>query len=560
MFLNRKLFLPFSFGLLYLSLISAILYIYINIFSDYNKDLESTKNKIIGVKYLKLLHDISFTTIKVEDKKIKDKSIQINIKAIDNFLKIHPKFNDKRLEKHLEFFKKSNINYDDTDLYNFVDFINNENYRAGNKAGILFSKDKQRYFLGTLITHYLPELFISLGISHSLLEELIKNRYLDENKKNIYIEQNKLVHLSSEEVHNIISLLDKDSSNKNLFTSIEEFQTVLEELKISKNKLTIFDDNSAKLESSLNITHKLIEISEKLNNQNRQLLEKLFRDDEKYLSDKMTQYNILIFFIILFLTVIFIYSFFIYKSNIQKDKHIFQQSRLAQMGEMISMIAHQWRQPLGAISATAVNIQLAIELEEFDLETKEGIDKSNEYFLERLENINGFVNNLTVTIDDFRNFYKPNKKSVLVKLDEVIIKALSIIKASLISDNIEILEHYNSSSELEIYDSEMMQVILNILKNAQDNFKEKGTQKPQIRITTDEKTISICNNGGGISESILDKIFDPYFSTKDELNGTGLGLYMSKTIVEDHHNGKLHVENKDDGVCFIIELGDISEK
>ncbi|MEA2099581.1 MAG: HAMP domain-containing sensor histidine kinase [Campylobacterota bacterium] len=100
----------------------------------------------------------------------------------------------------------------------------------------------------------------------------------------------------------------------------------------------------------------------------------------------------------------------------------------------------------------------------------------------------------------------------------------------------------------------MMQVILNILKNAQDNFKEKRIKNPQIRIITDRDRISIYDNGGGIPIDIKEKIFDPYFSTKDEKNGTGLGLYMSKIIVEEHHNGDIYAENIDGGVCFIIEL------
>ena len=111
----------------------------------------------------------------------------------------------------------------------------------------------------------------------------------------------------------------------------------------------------------------------------------------------------------------------------------------------------------------------------------------------------------------------------------------------------------------KIYSNEIMQVILNILKNSQDNFKEQATKDPKITITcecplSDTYFLKIFDNGGGIPEDIINKIFDPYFSTKSEKNGTGLGLYMSKTIIEEHHDGKLSVENTDDGVCFIIEF------
>ena len=101
-----------------------------------------------------------------------------------------------------------------------------------------------------------------------------------------------------------------------------------------------------------------------------------------------------------------------------------------------------------------------------------------------------------------------------------------------------------------------MQVILNLLKNSKDNFLEKNIVAPQITLATymydDHSVISICDNGGGIPKEIIDKIFDPYFSTKDEKNGSGLGLYMSKMIIEDHHNGILNVKNTEDGVCFEI--------
>ncbi len=246
------------------------------------------------------------------------------------------------------------------------------------------------------------------------------------------------------------------------------------------------------------------------------------------------------------------------KEEIEKNKLqeqlLFQQSRMAQMGEMISMIAHQWRQPLGAIASTALNLQTKLELEIFDLEKEEQRTECTQYFQERLENINDFVRNLTTTIDDFRNFYKPNKQSVTLSLETLIIKSLQVIKASLLNDNINIIEEYHSKDILELHDNEMMQVIINILKNAQDNFKEKEIRNPYIKISTEHRSIRICDNGGGIAEAILSKIFDPYFSTKDEKNGTGLGLYMSKIIVEDHHKGNLHVNNTKDGVCFKIEF------
>ena len=244
----------------------------------------------------------------------------------------------------------------------------------------------------------------------------------------------------------------------------------------------------------------------------------------------------------------------------KKEKQLQEQFKFAQMGEMISMIAHQWKQPLGAISATTMSLQIKLELEAFDLEDKKDRQALLDYFNSSLNDINGFVQNLATTMDDFRNFYKPNKNTTTLRLDNVVTKSLKIIKASLLMDSIEIREEYNSIEEIELYDNELMQVVLNIFKNAQDNFKEKQIENQYIKITTENRTLSICDNGGGIPEDIIEKIFDPYFSTKDEENGTGLGLYLSKIIVEENHNGKIAAKNTDDGVCFIIELGVISEE
>ena len=238
----------------------------------------------------------------------------------------------------------------------------------------------------------------------------------------------------------------------------------------------------------------------------------------------------------------------------EKEYQMLQQSRLAQMGEMISMIAHQWRQPLNAIASRTTNLDLKFLLKNFNLETKDGQKEQEKYFRRELHHINYLVQNLTTTIDDFRNFYKPTKSKSVSSLDQVVKKSLNIIQASLENDKIDIEHSVNAVTKIEIYENEIMQVVLNIFKNAQDNFKEKQIKTPKIKIKINEKILSISDNGGGIDEKIIDQIFDPYFSTKHEKNGTGLGLYMSKMIVENHHTGELNVINKNGGVCFEIIL------
>ncbi len=144
------------------------------------------------------------------------------------------------------------------------------------------------------------------------------------------------------------------------------------------------------------------------------------------------------------------------------------QSRQAAMGEMISMIAHQWRQPLTSISAITGTLSLDIMMDNYQ----------KTFFTKSIENINELSQYLSNTIDNFRNFFKPDKEAELVLINIPVIKALDILKASLESDNIKIIEDYTSTEKVNLYTSDIMQVILNILKNAQENFKEKATHNP----------------------------------------------------------------------------------
>ena len=250
------------------------------------------------------------------------------------------------------------------------------------------------------------------------------------------------------------------------------------------------------------------------------------------------------------------------KKNTLQQQTLFNQTRLAQMGEMISMIAHQWRQPLGAISATYIDLKMKLELEKYDLENEQGRENCKKYFNEGLDHIETLTHGLTTTIDDFKNFYKPNKIRNLVDIYVPINKALQIMDASLKASNIVIEKEYHSKNIIGMLDSEVMQVILNILKNAQDHFKTNKVQNSKIKIVTEDIELgikmNIIDNAGGIQNEIVDKIFDPYFSTKSSKNGTGLGLYMSKVIILEHHNGNISVENRDNGACFCIELREVT--
>ncbi len=224
------------------------------------------------------------------------------------------------------------------------------------------------------------------------------------------------------------------------------------------------------------------------------------------------------------------------------------QSRYAAMGEMIGMIAHQWRQPISVIAMTANNILIDIALGDSNVSVVE----------EDANNILEQTSHLSQTIDDFRNFFKSDKIVSKIKMEDAIKETYKIVKDSLKNNNIEFNATYETDLEVSAYSRELMQVFVNIINNAKDSLVGSKIETPLItvRVYEDDSYVNtqICDNGHGIKKEILSKIFDPYYTTKDETIGTGLGLYMSKMIVEKHLNGKLEVENMKQGVCFKVRL------
>ncbi len=229
-----------------------------------------------------------------------------------------------------------------------------------------------------------------------------------------------------------------------------------------------------------------------------------------------------------------------------QQEQILQQSRLAQMGEMISMIAHQWRQPLAAISAVNASLNVKVQLGEMP---------NPDTILKSTNKVSSYLQHLTTTIDDFRDFFKPNKKKEDTTYNQILYSTLNIIEVSIATQNIKLIKNTNSIVVFHTYPNDLKQVLLNIIKNSKDALIENHIKDPYIKIETFDNILTIEDNAGGIESDIIDKIFDPYFSTKDEKNGTGLGLYMSKMIIEEHCNGKISVKNTTDGAMFTIDLG-----
>ena len=238
-------------------------------------------------------------------------------------------------------------------------------------------------------------------------------------------------------------------------------------------------------------------------------------------------------------------------SEVKKnEKIVLEQSKLAAMGEMLSIIAHQWRQPLSTIGAIVTRLKLKYELKSIDID----------FYDEKITLINEHIQYMSNTIDHFRDFLKKNdNKKEFVKLDEVFYDSYKLVKNSFETQGI-IFEINTLSSLKNIYlcRNDLLQIILNILNNAKDAFSINHTKNPKITISFFQddlfQTIKVLDNAGGIDESIIDNIFTPYFSTKKEKNGTGLGLYICKMILEKHLNGQISVENIDNGALFTIKI------
>jgi len=232
----------------------------------------------------------------------------------------------------------------------------------------------------------------------------------------------------------------------------------------------------------------------------------------------------------------------------KKEKMLIQQSKMAAMGDMISLIAHQWRQPLNQMSYVLMNIDAAYEYKEL----------TPEYLEEKVKEGTKLLEYMSHTIDDFKNFFRPDKARSEEQISEVMRHTVSLVKKSLDAHKITLETDLQSDASLKVYRNELLQVILNLITNAKDAVVMNHVLSPKIILTVIEEKeyieITVCDNGGGVADDIKEKIFEPYFSTKGEQRGSGLGLYMAKTIVEEHLNGIITVEEHGDGACFIIRL------
>ena len=220
----------------------------------------------------------------------------------------------------------------------------------------------------------------------------------------------------------------------------------------------------------------------------------------------------------------------------EKDRILAQQQKMVAMGQMIENIAHQWRQPLSVISTSASGLKLKKQLNILE----------DEELIKSIDKIVDTAKYLSDTIDDFRYFFKPQKDKTKFSLAKNIEKSLSFLEATLKENSIKVEFDYEDI-DIIAYETELIQVFINIINNSNDAFIEKKIEDRVIFISIkkfpNRILIEIKDNAGGVEEDILDKVFEPYFTTKHQYNGTGIGLYMSNQIIKTHLNGDIFMKN-----------------
>ncbi|MDR0762413.1 MAG: PAS domain S-box protein [Campylobacteraceae bacterium] len=234
------------------------------------------------------------------------------------------------------------------------------------------------------------------------------------------------------------------------------------------------------------------------------------------------------------------------EKNREKDRMMFQQARLAAMGETIGNIAHQWRQPLSELGIIMFTMK------------KYSLDSNKKDIQKQYEHAKKVIARMSKTIEDFRNFFSPAKSKDNFFVKDVIDEVFSILEGSLSKAAINVKIEIDESIMAYGYKNELSQAILNIVSNAKDALLDKSADERELKISSKYENgfvlISIADNAGGIDNEVIDKIFEPYFTTKHASSGTGLGLYIVKMIIENSMNGTVRVKNQDAGADFIIKI------
>ncbi|WP_373000248.1 ATP-binding protein [Sulfurimonas sp.] len=319
-----------KFLLIYFVIIISVFSFYISVIDEHQKQLSITYEELSGVEYLESIYQLSVSItaheslFHIEGNKDKINSAQELIKkhadSLYSLQKKYPKFINLDLNRQLELEKTSHTN--EEDYYQFLESINHENYRIGDLSKLLYENDRKLYFLNALATHYLPEYLISTTIRHNIVTEFSHNGELSNFKKNLYTEQNKLVYLSSQELNEIIKLLEPYKETNKLTYLIEETLRELDNLSQISTVVSEWKNNPKELESYLKISSKILKLAYRLNNANFYILKSELKIRKDHLEQKVLINRFLIIFIIVFITAIIFYFYRSTSLNIQKDIEI----------------------------------------------------------------------------------------------------------------------------------------------------------------------------------------------------------------------------------------------
>jgi signal transduction histidine kinase len=433
------------------------------------------------------------------------------------------RYEDELKEKHINFFKEK-VKYIDS----FINFLSLEKSRGASlditERILLFVESLKKYdsgFIfvfkqdGTVLKH--PCVSRLVGLVES---DIQTNR---ENYNILY----KLLNASK---HNrFLNYKGTDCVNDKLVNKIAFVHHIKD-----TDLYVVISKNEKDIAESIERKKKILEI--KLNDELEDMIELLF--------------------IVCLVSIVFslFFSKFInmlirdYEKEIKKSQDVmFTQSRLAQAGELLSMISHQWRQPISKIASITSNLRFKIML---------GEEIDRDYLDKKCNDIEDYTEFLSETIDDFREFYKPKKDKDSVYVQPLIKKSLSFLENEINKKSINIKKSFSKDVKLSLYKNELMQVIINIVQNAIDFSKKGSSIYIQTKLKSKEYIITIEDEAGGIKEEDINRIFDAHFSTKSSKKSTnlGLGLYVSKVIIEQHFNGKLEVKSLGSGSKFTIRL------
>lgn len=448
------------------------------------------------------------------------------------------------VKEPLELLKKK-----DEIFYNWYWIKSQEDKKEYKKIGFIKNFHELNWVIGT--GEYLEE--FSKDTQEKILKQIEKLRY---GKNSYFIVTNK--------DEKYISHINKNLINKDVFKILEEtnttesIDTIKKILKTKEGFVTLdfFKPNSNVVSSKIiylkNIpnwgwtisTGFYVDDASKAIEDEKKRIEKEYQENLK---------NLLFIFLIsiIILVPLFFYISFIiekkfkkYKDSIQEHidenqkqyKLLAQKSKLTAMGEMLANIAHQWKQPLSLITTSTSSIKLNKEL---------GI-KDDEFLYKSIDNIQINANHLAETINDFMDFFRPDKNKNKFFMKDVIAKTLKLLSSQFQAKKIEIIQQIQDISVIS-YERELLQVLLNIISNSKDAILENNIENGLIFIeiykNENNVIIEIKDNAKGINENIKERIFEPYFTTKNKAQGTGIGLYMSQEIITKHMNGTIEVDN-----------------